>query len=505
LDLKKISAIFATNNINNLNFIIMNKILRFSLLSLLTLFCGISTFAADETIDFTQLAITTSTTGFTFSSSSFTFTADKVDGTNAPTQNGKAKDIRLYAKNTLKIESTKSMTKIVFNMSTQGLTQWGDITPSTGTVTVDVDAKTTTWTNTTAVSSVTFTVGATNTHGTNTSKTSAQFDFNSATFTTEGAATSISAPTISGTTPFVGSTDVTITGAAGSTIYYTLDGTDPTATSTLTGASPLTFTLSKSATVKAIAVSGTLTSTIASKDFTMATYTDATIADLNTYTADKQFINLTLTNAKVVYVDVDKKTTIYVREGSKAIMLFDTGLTLALNSIISGNVKFDYDNYYGIHEVVKNTDTNINGLTITPATSTVLDPVSTTISELCLNHIADLVKLTGVTITSTTSSSKTYYYANLGTDQIQLYGSDDLCAKYAGDGNTHTIIAGFNNIYSSKAEIKPFDIDGVTAGLNTIAADNDNANSPIYNLAGQRVNKSYKGVIIQNGKKMINK
>ena len=77
--------------------------------------------------------------------------------------------------------------------------------------------------------------------------------------------------------------------------------------------------------------------------------------------------------------------------------------------------------------------------------------------------------------------------------------------KYAGDGKNTLLLQDLTNIYSSKAEIKPFDIDGVTAGLNTIAADNDNANSPIYNLAGQRVNKSYKGVIIQNGKKMINK
>ena len=239
----------------------MNKILRFSLLSLLTLFCGISTFAADETIDFTKLAITpttsgTTTTGFTLSSSSFTFTADKAAGSNAPTQNGTTKDIRLYAKNTLKIESTKGMTKIVFTMSTQGLTQWADVTPDVGTVTVDVNAKTATWTSTTAVSSVMLTVGATNTHGSNTSKTAGQFDFNSAIFTTEGSATTIDAPTINGTTPFVGSTEVTIIGATGSTIYYTLDNTDPTASSALTGTSPLTFTLDKSATVKAIAEIG---------------------------------------------------------------------------------------------------------------------------------------------------------------------------------------------------------------------------------------------------------
>jgi hypothetical protein len=31
------------------------------------------------------------------------------------------------------------------------------------------------------------------------------------------------------------------------------------------------------------------------------------------------------------------------------------------------------------------------------------------------------------------------------------------------------------------------------------------ANSPIYNMAGQRVDASYKGLVIKNGKKTINK
>ena len=48
--------------------------------------------------------------------------------------------------------------------------------------------------------------------------------------------------------------------------------------------------------------------------------------------------------------------------------------------------------------------------------------------------------------------------------------------------------------------------DGTTTGIaNVEANDNLDANAPMYNLAGQRVNKSYKGVVIVNGKKMLNK
>ena len=41
-------------------------------------------------------------------------------------------------------------------------------------------------------------------------------------------------------------------------------------------------------------------------------------------------------------------------------------------------------------------------------------------------------------------------------------------------------------------------------GINGITVDGaDNANAPVYNLAGQRVSKDAKGILIQNGKKFI--
>ena len=39
----------------------------------------------------------------------------------------------------------------------------------------------------------------------------------------------------------------------------------------------------------------------------------------------------------------------------------------------------------------------------------------------------------------------------------------------------------------------------------TVVAPKENTNAPIYNLAGQKENKSYKGVVIQNGKKFVQK
>ena len=45
-----------------------------------------------------------------------------------------------------------------------------------------------------------------------------------------------------------------------------------------------------------------------------------------------------------------------------------------------------------------------------------------------------------------------------------------------------------------------------TTAIETIkTSGNSNANAPIYNLSGQKVDKSYKGLVIQNGRKFVNK
>ena len=47
-------------------------------------------------------------------------------------------------------------------------------------------------------------------------------------------------------------------------------------------------------------------------------------------------------------------------------------------------------------------------------------------------------------------------------------------------------------------------LDDFSTGINSVDADADD-NAPAYNIAGQRVNKSHKGIIIKNGHKYLNK
>lgn len=52
-----------------------------------------------------------------------------------------------------------------------------------------------------------------------------------------------------------------------------------------------------------------------------------------------------------------------------------------------------------------------------------------------------------------------------------------------------------NHIYS---------INGVVSGVDNITVDK-NVDAPAYNIAGQRVNDAYKGIVVKNGKKYLNK
>jgi hypothetical protein len=75
----------------------------------------------------------------------------------------------------------------------------------------------------------------------------------------------VAAPTISGTTPFAETTQVSISATDDARVYYTTDGSTPTSASTLY---TQPFTLSATTTVKAIAIKDSISSSVSTKLFT---------------------------------------------------------------------------------------------------------------------------------------------------------------------------------------------------------------------------------------------
>ena len=114
----------------------------------------------------------------------------------------------------------------------------------------------------------------------------------------------VAAPVITGETPFIGTTTVTITcEAQNATVYYTIDGTEPTNQSTEYTAP---FELNESATVKAIAYDVTgATSTVSAKEFEK-TFSVATVAEALALEQNTEFVftgNLVVSaqNGKYLY------------------------------------------------------------------------------------------------------------------------------------------------------------------------------------------------------------
>lgn len=86
-----------------------------------------------------------------------------------------------------------------------------------------------------------------------------------------------------------------------------------------------------------------------------------------------------------------------------------------------------------------------------------------------------------------------YAYQNLNKPDGEQYGVDDIEVT---------------KIVVTKVYLTSKTVEELTTGTNissAVVASKVNANAPIYNLAGQKVNKSYKGVVIQNGKKFVQK
>lgn len=86
-----------------------------------------------------------------------------------------------------------------------------------------------------------------------------------------------------------------------------------------------------------------------------------------------------------------------------------------------------------------------------------------------------------------------YAYQNLNKPDGEQYGKDDIEVT---------------KIVVTKVYLTNKTVEELTTGTgisSAVVASKENTNAPIYNLAGQKVNKSYKGVVIQNGKKFVQK
>lgn len=240
------------------------------------------------------------------------------------------------------------------------------------------------------------------------------------------------------------------------------------------------------------------------------TYTDvASVKDLlANYKEDTKNLNLTLTNAKVTFVNEYKGTiNTYVREGDTAIELRTLGFNMPVNSILTGKVKVDLKYNYGVPYLTANAGTDDESITITESEEAA-QPIEATIADLIANkYLNDLVTIKNFTFSKEEyQAGKFNYYANDGEQKIMIFDKFNKVGGVAEltEGETYTATGLYGAIFKGLPEILPTQkvTAGTSTGINNIttsAADN----APIFNLAGQKVGKGYKGVVIKAGKKMI--
>lgn len=232
----------------------------------------------------------------------------------------------------------------------------------------------------------------------------------------------------------------------------------------------------------------------------------ASIAELLTLDSPSNNLELTLTNAEVLFNDGNY---IYVRENGKCVCFYKVDAISPMfttNAIANGKIKVDYEVYKLLPEVKANQNTTAEDMTASITEGYEATPTETTLAQVAAgDNVCDLVKLTGTVTKETSSGGSNTYYLNDGEAKIVAVNNNMGLDKLFTEGVTEVenvtvvgIVNTNNNAYRVKLIKKVDNTTGINE-VNTLSTGSDVR----YNLAGQRINGSYKGIVISNGKKIV--
>lgn len=370
---------------------------------------------------------------------------------------------------------------------------------------------------------------------------------------------SVQSPDFSGGTAFLNNTTVKLSSIdKGAKIYYTTDGTEPTDKSTEYKAP---FTLNATTTVKAVSYLNGKKSNVASQTFkkvedndltsvaqalkatdntqvyvkaevTKTDTYDSSSSTLNYYIADSEnaanslevlngryLQDADITNAdQIVHGDevIVKATVKTTNKGAK--VLKDVHLISIKEYQDQAKVSsagwatfvsrraVDFSKASGLSAYTVNYDATANQVTLSPVTAI---PGNTAVVVKANAGTYDLQR--GETSTTVENNDLTFSWVDKKvTAPFTIYvlaKQGDGCGFYPVKANeTLAPFKGYLTINTaSSAAAKPFYAIGgnTTTGINNAVVEAENKESVRYNLAGQRVNNNYKGLVIVNGHKVI--
>ena len=292
-----------------------------------------------------------------------------------------------------------------------------------------------------------------------------------------GGSTTVAAPTI---TPnggnFATSQEVTLSHADGGTIYYTLNGIDPTTSSTPYSAP---FTITETTTVKAIAVKDGVSSSVASATFNEVGV--ATIADAYGKPQNSQFIFTG--NAVVTY---QNGNNLWIRDDSGSGLIFGSGVgSYTKGDILKSGWTATNTVYNGIPEF-----TNPSGVSLSSQGSTV-DPLPLT--TLTTGDVNKYASLSNVTISSASGND---YYTEIGGTTFHLRNQYGLVTLT--QGKTYNVI-GIVTLYNNAIQFNLISATEVTSGDPTIIVSptsldiNDSGTNNTFHVEGYNLANNDQG------------
>ena len=217
---------------------------------------------------------------------------------------------------------------------------------------------------------------------------------------------------------------------------------------------------------------------------------------------------LQLTNAQVLYV---YENTAYVREDEEnsCIMFKDMDLNLKKDDVLNGMVLVGVDEENGMKQVLGiEGSTNDSNLEITSGEEA--EPREKKLEELSPADYSDyvlvkqvqLVKDDGIWAVSEDGNVRVRMWNKFMDMSILLKNYDgkyfDVYAIYGTDVLDGSVI---NELYMVKT---PVEVEAPTA-INEVRWKKDEGSGDLYNLNGQRVDRQYKGLVIRNGRVVLNK
>ena len=221
-----------------------------------------------------------------------------------------------------------------------------------------------------------------------------------------------------------------------------------------------------------------------------------------------QVVKLQLDRAEVLFAYTDNGVqTIYFRDVTGAVMLTGANLGLKTNDVVSGFVFVKPAFKNNVHYVAGLGDqTNANGLTVSEGSEP--QPREVTLDELTAADYSDLVTVKAVQLERNNG-----IWAYSGDKRVRLWAgkfgiAPGITSKTTFTGNYYDVTAVYdtnvlNNQVINELEVTKAitQVDAPTAveAISTVGEQD----GPVYNLQGQRVSPTTKGLLIRNGRKLL--